>query len=294
MHTIYHQISFAEIEQQIDELRALDLANTTMDAVRSRARRLLRGFTCCDELYRHYPILNLWRARRNRRRRLVTSAFELACPPPDKISKYGRFNDIGCPVFYAAADFHTALLEIRPGVGDFITVGRFVPTGSAEFRYMEVGVAGKLIQGVNYVSPLDHHSTLKNEMVTVFVQDELTKVVPEGKESEYKISVAIGEILMQSRGGTLLYPSMIRYRKGINAAVRPDIFESSLLLTECRVFKITERYCRMLYDGVNLDGCTAIDADGTIHWSDRIHKVVENGENFLLESDQRPTPSGIL
>jgi len=48
--------------------------------------------------------------------------------PPVHISatQSGRANPIGIPYLYVASDTHTAIAEVRPNVGDLVTVGTFI------------------------------------------------------------------------------------------------------------------------------------------------------------------------
>jgi hypothetical protein len=293
MHTIYHNISFSDIESQIDTFRALDLKSTELPVIRGLAKRLFTGFTWCDELYTRYPIQNIYRARINKDNVLFSNVSELINPQPKKVTKLGRLNDIGVSVFYGACEYETAILENRPEEGQFVTVLRCVPLSPQEFQYMELGIVENILRNVNYTNTLDKHSAFKNTMVTHFLTDEVVKIVNTGEKFNYKTTIAFGELFLESRGGALLYPSVIRLKRGINIAIRPDIFNSSIRIVECRVFKVIKKYCRLLYDCVNLEPCLSINENGDIAWSKQLHDIVENGAEISIESDKRPMPNGI-
>jgi hypothetical protein len=294
MHDIYHNISFADIESQIDSLQLLDFQTTDIQDVRQLISRLITGFTNCDQLYTKYPINNIFRARINKPRSLYENIQELVYPDPCKITTCGRLNDIGSSVFYGACEFETAILETRPKEGDFVTVMRCQPKNKNNFGYMELGVVGNIIKDVQYTNTLNEHSQLKNKMVTNYFLDEMTKIVHQGLEYKYKASIAIGEKLLESRYGTLLYPSVIRLKNGINVATRTDVFDETINIVECKVFKITKKYCRLLYDAVNIDECESMNSNGDIAWSDKVKNVVLDQKSFDIEKDDRPMPNGLL
>src|SRR5436309_1657221 len=52
------------------------------------------------------------------------SVVDLWCPLPERVAKLGRANDIGKAVFYCSDSLETAVFEMRPRIGDLITVVR--------------------------------------------------------------------------------------------------------------------------------------------------------------------------
>ncbi len=54
---------------------------------------------------------------------------DMLAPPPDK-AREGRINPKGIPCFYAADHFKTAISEMRPWVGELISVAIFQPSRS--------------------------------------------------------------------------------------------------------------------------------------------------------------------
>lgn len=81
-------------EQLMNELRAFDLPLT--------------------------PSQLLWRARRGRGHRGPA-----ICAPPPHFAVASRGSVQGQPVLYLASDMDTALYEVRPSVGDWVTLARF-------------------------------------------------------------------------------------------------------------------------------------------------------------------------
>jgi len=62
--------------------------------------------------------------------------------PPVKNAKMGRCNKEGESLFYCSSDFITAILEVKPVAGDFVTVANFknlYPQNKPEFRIYPIG-----------------------------------------------------------------------------------------------------------------------------------------------------------
>lgn len=73
----------------------------------------------------------IYRARRgptfDKASRIRGAAEKELNAPPRRDRSSGRMNPSGIPVFYGALDPLTALSELRPQVGDYVTVGKFEP-----------------------------------------------------------------------------------------------------------------------------------------------------------------------
>ena len=58
---------------------------------------------------------------------LFSNEKEFWSPPIKSIVNLGRCNNIHEPMFYGSNSFETAILEVRPEIGKFISVAHFIP-----------------------------------------------------------------------------------------------------------------------------------------------------------------------
>lgn len=82
----------------------------------------------------------VFRARRNTARERFSHASDLWCPPAELV-QMGRFNRPGESVFYASSTINAALWEVRPKVGEVVTVAICTPVvAPAVFHLTHIGL----------------------------------------------------------------------------------------------------------------------------------------------------------
>jgi hypothetical protein len=114
------QISYVDLRSKLNCARQMDVGALSAEEVAERIRSsVMAGYW--TNLIRA-EITGLYRARKNNGIDPWLSIEKLWYPPASKIDKRGRFNEIGKSVFYACDTFAGAITEVRPKIGDLITV----------------------------------------------------------------------------------------------------------------------------------------------------------------------------
>lgn len=269
--------SFRDISRLIRELETLNLDSASVDQIKARIQRLLDGYSCLTRLL---ETTLAWRARRLDT--LPTHVRELWYPPPASVRTIGRLNRPGQSLMYLAASHHTALLEMRPNVGDtFCVLQVRLKDSSILPHVMELGVAEKASHhsvprtahildetklGREFLGP---HSR-KNLAIRSYLAREFTRVVPRGEEHMFKVSVAIADLLLDSpRIDGVEYPCMAgdptRYGGGTNVALKPDSADRLLVPDTCWFSRI-EKIDSAGYHVRCEKRARSIEADGSIRW----------------------------
>jgi hypothetical protein len=236
------------------EYGSLDL---DIDVIKHKLNVMLSGYTCITRrMESHYA----FRARINEGAELFSKAEELWYPPKEFIRKMGRLNRAHEPIFYISASHETATLEVRPNVGDHVTILRVKLNDAQKLPHvMELGVTESQPQhGLEVSTPLPEwantkgifHSqeeARKNMLIRSCIARLMMKVVPDGKEQRYKKSIAIAETLMASPYiDGVLYPSIAgdgsRKGGGMNMAIKPDSADNLFLPDHAWVSVVEARY----------------------------------------------------
>lgn len=272
------------LKHELSQLGNIDRESCDIDDLRRRMGRLFDGYTC---LTRVIDSGTAFRARRNDTKPRFDHVSELWYPVSEHVKKLGRVNRIGQSTFYVSASHQTATLEMRPAVGDVITILRMKrKPRKVPLHVMEIGVAEKqsvhgLPQTVRIVENtpfgrmhvkergvLEHNLAMRS-----FLAEEFTRIVSPGHEHEFKMTIAIGEFLLGSdRIDGLEYPSIAgdvnTWAGGANLVLKPDRADQLFEAEECWMIEV-ERKAPPPHAGYVVR-CTrkarAIDADGNIIW----------------------------
>lgn len=149
----------------------------------------------------------------------------------------------------------------------------------AEKRGARIGSSfGKPALRLRELFENDTASILKHEMIDDFIAKEFLRVVDDGEEYRYKLSIAIAELLFEF--GTdfapvdgLTYPSLASDEIHANIALRPRAFADNYRATACKRLTI-EGPCTKFERGIQIDGFSTFDKriaktvgdDGGIEW----------------------------
>lgn len=277
MRSPFSRHSFRDISRQIRDLEALDLATLSHDQIRARIQRLLAGYSC---MTRRLDAEFAWRVRRIDV--MPGDVRDLWYPPSTSVRTLGRLNRPGQSLMYLAASHHTAVLEMRPTVGDtFCVLQVRLKDRSILPHVMELGVAEKTSQhhlprtarlleesqqGREFLGP---HGR-KNLLIRSYLAREFTRPVPRGEEHLFKLSVAIADLLLDSpQIDGVEYPCMAgdsaRWGGGTNMALKPASADRLFVPDICwfsRVESIDSAGYHMRCER----RAREIAADGTIHW----------------------------
>jgi hypothetical protein len=148
-----------------------------------------------------------YRARVHEGRRFY-DRHELGAPPPDK-TRNGRANPAGIPYLYLASSAETAMAEVRPPTGAFVTIGAFEILPAQEivdlyqprnsfspFRHLEEDMA--IVR-----ADLDFLETLGRELSRPVLPSEADiEYVPSQFVCEYLKSIGYAGVLYQSSQAT--------------------------------------------------------------------------------------------
>jgi hypothetical protein len=172
--------------------------------------------------------------------------------PPIKNAKRGRCNEDGESMFYCSSDFITAILEVKPVVGDFITVANFknlFPHNKPQFRINPIGKT-YLMKIPELALPFENYILDQSQFE---IEDFLDKLfhqnVDEAETYKYKLSIALSHIFMtdgtdgkrsiiQTDG--LLYPSIIRNQKSFCFVLKPNIVDRFFMIEYLQTLEVLE------------------------------------------------------
>jgi len=142
--------------------------------------------------------VNSWIKDINRR---VEYIKHLKNPPKECVKKYGRANMIGQSILYATFDYITALSEIRPEVGEKITVSFwklksdydlcvtpiFKNSTKDGVIHNELSLRAGILSN-KMLKQYDSNMKKQIEIILQFVADAFSKEVQEGNHFDYYLS----------------------------------------------------------------------------------------------------------
>lgn len=120
--------------------------------------------------------------------------------PPPYLAGIGRINRAGISYLYSASDKYTAISEIRPHPGDFVSIGKFVLNKDC------------LIFDLTEVQFLNFYAS--DEKLDKFKQlntltELLQKVIPPSERQAYNITQLIAECIRKLDFDGILFPSSV-------------------------------------------------------------------------------------
>ncbi|MDQ5984806.1 MAG: hypothetical protein CSYNP_00502 [Syntrophus sp. SKADARSKE-3] len=158
----------------------------------------------------------LYRARNNTRKAIHQFKPQRMGKPSAKQSQHGRANPKGIPYLYLASDAETAIAEIRPGIHDRITVGKFKIINSLKvIDLRNPGIDSPFKHGHELEYIIQHAAFLRK------LGSEISKPInPEDPELEYLPLQYLCEFIKHKGFAGVIYKSSVS--KGYNVAVFND------------------------------------------------------------------------
>jgi hypothetical protein len=158
-------------------------------------------------------------------------------PPKGYINQLGRCNDIGESMFYSSNHFETAILEVRPIQGQFITVARFLPNLKGDLL-PSFRIKPNCIQHLKRIKGFkscitDFDLSRRDEKfleVDNLLDDLFTEIVNNDESYKYKVSNAITRCMLtntmddagnQFSMNGMIYPSIVNNMNSINVLLKP-------------------------------------------------------------------------
>lgn len=279
--------SLQTIHAQIERLEAIDLRAVSINELKPLIKELVKGFPIIKATF---PLKTTYRARKADQSDLVqasqnlfSNVSQLWYPPKEYITKLGRLNKIGEQIFYCCNNLDTALIEVRPEVGDVVTI--------LECQLREDHVPIAMLWGMFEYAYRNHPggdlANLRSKFLTKkededkylvihsFLEKKFTQLVEPGHEHNYKITVAIAEWLMGDEfidigeqrppADGISYESIAWYQ-GSNLALKPDAADRLYEAISAQVFYVTQKTSPMELQAQLLTQSNSIESDGTIKW----------------------------
>jgi hypothetical protein len=168
----------------------------------------------------------------------------LANPPEKCVKRYGRANNIGESVFYATFDPLTALSEMRPNIGDLITISNWKLKNDYKLRIAPI-FKNNSIDGIIYNETLlniiekyqkeitQHEISLREqiEIIIQFISDCFSKEVDDSNHYDYFLSAYYSKrIFCELQGGNIeaiLYPSVRQSLTLNNIVIKPSVLNKN-------------------------------------------------------------------
>ncbi|MHA8060483.1 hypothetical protein PQG22_04285 [Aquirufa beregesia] len=172
-------------------------------------------------------------------------------PPAKSIHTFGRCNDIGKSLLYCSTSWETAISEVRPAKGDYLSM--------AIYHIKEPGLGSRISPiGIQYLSQIPslvnmfekYKPSPKEEIIKMdeFLDELFHLEVSDEKKYKYKLSIAVTNCLMKDikTDNTFLamqgimYSSIIRNKKSFNLLLEPIHAREIYELHQVQTFKVIE------------------------------------------------------
>lgn len=225
--------SLKDIDFRIAQIRTMNVKDYDQDYINRRMEKYFDGYLW---FVTEAPIFGFYRARKNPDETPFKTISELWYPPPQAISRRGRFNPPGTNVLYASDRFDTAIAELRPRTGDGITLLCAIQDKPLqEIKIQHIGT-DRLLEASH---PSDMVSPRKFEgfkrtladariwdkwlKIDDFFADMITELFPSKvEEDKYRITNAIVRPFYQSPEPlAATYPSVAVGRQRLNIMLKP-------------------------------------------------------------------------
>lgn len=192
----------------------------------------------------------------------------LSYPPEHvvkEINKFNRANTPGSSVFYGSETIDGALNELKPQVGDLVSVGVYEPVREKKFIAYPISHSEQGY-GVNEQSTcaMEAFKELKgkqSKLLADFIEPYLHILGHEFSKTvkhhyEYLISSLFSEKILSAYTlkntrfdiECIVYPSVGHKFLASNLAIRKDVFKRDFKLTKVREFVITETFYDDIFD----------------------------------------------
>ncbi len=235
------------LKSQLEPLRNFLKKNSIAEREVEFIKSYLSNITLISGLTYKTRIQKLQRVSINKRlfggenKRIEEISF-LKYPPKKFVQKYGRANSPNESVLYATFDPLTALSEMRPDIGDLITVSTWKLksnhpiTVSPIFKnstkdgivHNEVSTKAKIHYNQQR-HQYDEEIQKQLDIIIQFVADCFSKEVDDANHFDYFLSsYYANRIFWELQDGeidAILYPSVRQSLEMTNVAMKPDIFD---------------------------------------------------------------------
>lgn len=275
---VLEKVSNKSIREWRQRLDNLIKADATFEAHKVAAEKLVHLIA---EGFPDYTEKELFRGRLWRNANaLPKRSEELLAPPSNIVTEYGRLNQPGESLFYAAETTHTIVKELGAQPGDEIAFVRLSGIESAEkLRLSRLGVfpaaGGGHTESLDEVLPLYRFITgsesnlRKVNTIRQYISQLLSDRRPRLKGKSYKATAAIASVIfsMPDVKG-IIYPSVEVGDTACNMALRPEVIGQEFRPDHVAYIEIVdvEKYhhrAKVLYTGW-------VDPQGNLIWDNSV------------------------
>jgi len=275
---VLRSTSIKEITSRISTVEQLDLKAATLEELESVINDCTKGYTSPRFPTAMLGIKTLTRAVKSQDRSIETVK-DIQQPPAELVRNYGRANGPNNPIFYAATHQDTAILEMRPEIGNRYVLSQWELKSEESPQVREMG----LLETLDRLLPdlasmvrrlLDPTTALglsvedleKQKMIRRFLAGQFTKIVLGESEHEYRLSANIAEKLMKGDSDGVIYASIATTKSGINVALKPSSLQKFYSPLRCAEIEIDEDCGEDKYRAKVLRRSKQIMSDGSINW----------------------------
>lgn len=190
------------------------------EAVSAKTKSLFGNIPAAEKLIKTGQIL--YRARKlspSVEKEIADNPSEALGAPPKKVAAHNRMNPAGISLFYSAENKETAIAEIRPSIGDTVSVGKFKTTRDLkffDFRWFNVSpIRKKVSHWYDF-----YKDTINARAFLGLLHEAISQPVSNG-ETGYIITQAFTEYLRHRHDGEFdgLIFNSVQNNSGVNYVV---------------------------------------------------------------------------
>lgn len=228
----------------------------------------------------NYLPSNVWRARKHNHPKGILTNFnkieefytekEFWNPPAKFIKNMGRCNDVNESIFYCANEASTSVIECRPQIGDYFTLGTFHRKKNyieKQENFMIHMIGAKYLSHIPFFRTLDKEVSAIRNPKSMIIDDFLDDIFHKelnnkSEEYLYKLSIAITKIKFMPVAASkkssetvipkgLYYSSIMRNKKDFNLVLNPEFAKKKYYLkgvTTIQILQIEDN--RIIYKKV--------------------------------------------
>lgn len=276
-HLQLSNLSYNELKNTIGQFQSIDFKIFSIADAHKLFNLIITDFMSQTMVWKE-PVV--YRARKhNVDKILFKNTDELIYPK--SATAYGRLNEIGESLFYGASHPDTALLEMRPKLGEEFTIleSRLINSENAP-KYMEVGIR-ELMAKQNHSPDFIKQNRVMLErslgtddnkrrykLINDFLVSEMTKVVKDDEAHNYKGTITIGQFFIKGNSLTdgMIYPSVSRCGAEC-IAIKPESYHRFYRPDRCFKIKIVNVDTNGIPSAYCVNNSIKIDNSGKITWA---------------------------
>lgn len=198
--------------------------------------------------------------------------------PPAELTKMGRANRVGQPMFYCSSDPSCAYLEIGVNVGQVVVYATWITTAPIFFH--DIGYIPKVLERAGSKRKLLSHqqsfSQFASNSDAQNAREFLALAFTEPTDTKYALTAAIAEVFL--RGDELQgikYPAITKAANVDNVAIRPEFVQYGMQLEAAQLVMVDEVASGQI-GGVVICDLEKVTSDGSLLW-----KYRDQGEAML-------------